>query len=194
MKKTFYAFGLLLLVAACPADSNLPKGWFKAGDSPTKYDMYLDKNTAQNGKSCATIKSTFDKIDGFGTLMQDCKPDNYLGKRVRMSGYIKSKDIDDWAGFWLRVDQKNSVEPLSFDNMESRAIKGTTDWKKYDIVLDVPSNASNIAFGALVAGTGQIWFDNLSFEVVSDTVKTTGGAVMDTRKINDAPTNLNFEE
>ena len=63
---------------------------------------------------------------------------------------------------------------LSFDNMSDRPIVGTTDWKKYDIVLDVPNNASNIAFGALLSGTGQIWFEKLTFEIVDTSVKTTG--------------------
>ena len=193
MKKTeIFSYGLFLLVSISVSDSKMPKGWIKAGDSPNKYDMYVDAGNAQDGKKCATIKSNVGNIDGFGTLMQDCKPDKFLGKRIRMTGWIKSKDVKGWAGLWLRVDQKNSTEPLSFDNMEDRAVKGTTDWIKYEIVLDVPTNASNIAFGALEAGTGQIWFDNLSFEVVSDLVKTTG--VGSTGYINDEPTNLNFEE
>src|ERR1017187_9937896 len=117
--------------------------------------MGIDKGAGQGGKNCATIKSTDKKIDGFGTLMQMCKPDKYLGKRVRMTGYVKSESVTDWAGLWLRVDQANSQVPLAFDNMQDRAIKGTYAWKKYEIVLDVPANASMIAFGALLSGTGQ---------------------------------------
>ena len=34
-------------------------------------------------------------------------------------------------------------------------LKGTTDWQKYEIVLlDVPDNSSNMAFDALLNGTG----------------------------------------
>ena len=86
---------------------------------------------------------------------------------------MKSQGVADWAGFWLRVDQEGSEQSLSFDNMHDRPIKGTTDWKKYEIVLDVPNNASNIAFGALLAGTGQIWFANINFEIVDNSVPTT---------------------
>lgn len=193
MRKTMYAFGLLLILAAVPGDSNLPKGWIKAGSDPDKYDMYADKHIAQEGKCCATIKSTYENISGFGTLMQSCKPGKYLGKRIKMTGYVKSKDVKNWAGLWLRVDQLGSNSSLSFDNMQDRAIKGTTDWNRYEIVLDVPDNASNIAYGALIAGTGQIWFDNISLEVVADTVKTTGISGKQ-YKPNDEPVNLNFED
>ena len=62
-----------------------------------------------------------------------------------------------------------------------------TDWKKYEIVLDVYAKATNIAYGALLSGTGQIWFANIKFEIVDNTVKTT-----DIK--NNEPTNLNFEK
>jgi len=151
---------------------DMPKDWFAAGSDPKSYDMGIDKGAGQDGKNAATIKSTAKKIKGFGTLMQDCLPDKYLGKRVRMSGYMKSQNVDDWAGFWFRVDQAGSDQSLAFDNMQDRAIKGTTDWKKYEIVLDVPLKASNLAYGALLAGTGQIWFSNITFEIVDNSVAT----------------------
>ena len=106
--------------------------------------------------------------------MQNMKPEKFLGKRVRLTGYLKSKDVVEWTGFWFRVDQAGSQQSLSFDNMYNRQIKGTTDWKKYEIVLDVPDNASNIAFGALLDGTGQIWVDNVNFEMVDNSIPKTG--------------------
>lgn len=190
MKKTI-VYSLLMLTATIFFFSfNLPKGWFKAGSQPEKYDMGTDIGSGRNGKNAATIKSISNEIDGFGTLMQQSMPDEYLGKRVRMSGYMKSVNVDQWAGFWFRVDQSKSSTPLSFDNMEDRAIKGTTGWKKYDIVLDVPENASNIAYGALIAGTGQVWFDDIKFEIVDKSVPTTGHMSGTLKK----PQNLDFKE
>lgn len=177
---------------------DLPKGWFAAGDSPAKYEMGIDKGAGQDGKNAATIKSIEKKINGFGTLMQNCLPEKYLGKRVRMSGMIKTKDVSDWAGFWFRIDGANTEKTLGFDNMhdgkKDRSIKGTTDWKKYEIVLDVPSKSTNLAYGALLCGTGQIWFDTISFEIVDSSVPTTG---LDENEPNSSPyepTNLDFEK
>lgn len=187
----------VLLVATTVAllsfDIDLPKDWFKAGDKPASYEMGIAKSAGQDGKNCATIRSIDKKIDGFGTLMQNCLPEKYVGKRIRMTGIVKSKDVEGWAGLWLRVDQANSQKALSFDNMQDRAIKGTTDWKKYEIVLDVPAQASNIAFGALLAGTGQVWFANLKFEMVETSVPRT---VNDNTgySILKEPSNLDFEK
>jgi len=174
-----------------------PKGWFKAGSLPKSYDMGIDKGAAQDGQNAATIKSLEEKIDGFGTLMQNCLPDKYKGQRVRMSGMMKSKDVVEWAGFWFRIDEKGSSSSLGFDNMHdgktNRSITGTTPWKKYEIVLDVPTQATGLAYGALLSGTGQIWFDHLKFEIVDKSVPTTGGEV-DKLMPNMEPVNLDFEE
>lgn len=166
--------------------NKLPSGWYRGGSKPTSYKMHTDSIAGQDGKKVLTIKSVDKEIDGFGTLMQSFLPDKYLGKRIRMTGYMKSKNVDDWAGFWLRVDQAESKQSLSFDNMEDRSVKGTTDWKKYEIVLDVPKNASNIAFGALLSSTGQIWFEKFNFEIVDKSVTPTG-------RIKNEP-NLDFEK
>jgi hypothetical protein len=170
----------------------VPQGWFIAG-TPEDYDKYIigvEKGAGQESKNAATIKSIEKNIKGFGNLMQNSSPEKFLNKRVRMSGYMKSKDVV-WASFWFRVDQANSNTPLSFDNMkdgkEDRTIKGTTDWKKYEIVLDVPEKASNIAFGVMLGGTGQVWFDNIKFEIVDKSVPVTDIYVKE-------PVNLDFEK
>lgn len=172
------AGAFILVIALTLVSFDSPTGWFEAGSDPDSYDMGIDKGAGQDGKNAATIKSKVKKIKGFGTLMQDCLPDNYLGKRVRMSGMVKTKGLSDWAGLWFRIDQKNSDRDLGFDNMhdgkKDRSIKGTTDWTRYEIVLDVPANASNLAYGALLVGTGQIWFDDIKFEIVDKSVPTTG--------------------
>jgi hypothetical protein len=182
----------VLLVGATVAllSFDLPVGWFIAGSKPKSYEMGIDKGAGLDGKNAATIKSIDAKIEGFGTLMQNSKPDKYLGKRVKMTGYMKSKEVAGWAGFWLRIDQADSKRALGFDNMHNRAVKGTINWTKFDIVLDVPANATNLAYGALVSGTGQIWFDNLNFEIVDNSVPLT---ITSDFAIPSEPTNLSFE-
>lgn len=172
----------------------IPKGWFVSGNSPNSYEMGIDKGQGQNGGNAATIKSVDKKISGFGTLMQQIKPNKYAGQRVRMTGFVKSENVKKSAALWLRVDR--GAKPVSFDNMQHRPIKGTSEWKQYEIVLDVPKDATGISFGALLTGTGQIWFDSLSFEIVDDTVKPTGSINSKESSFNtvEEPVNLGFEE
>lgn len=182
---------IIILGAILLLSFDMPKGWSSGGTDLTQYEMGIDKGSGQNGTNAATIKSIPKNPKAFGTMLQAFDPGIYLGKRIKMSGSMKSVNVDNWAGFWLRVDQAKSKESLSFDNMGDRPIKGTTDWKYCEIVLDVPENASLIYFGALLSGKGQIWFDNIKFEIVDKSVPTTGKSKGEN---NPGPENLDFEK
>jgi len=179
----------LWIAAALAAET--PKGWFPAGSQPKEYEMSIDRTVTHGGKASASLKSIAAVPGGFGTLMQSFKADAHRGQRVRMSGFVRAKEVADWAGLWMRVDGTKN-EMLSFDNMQERAVKGTSDWQKYEIVLDVPDAAEQIAFGVLLTGKGQLWVDDLKFEVVGKDVPTTGGPPK--QRAPQGPKNLDFEE
>ena len=190
--------GALLIGATIALFSfDMPKGWTSGGTDLTEYAMGIDKGAGQDGKNAATIKSIKTKTKDFGTMFQNCLPEKFLGKRVRLSAFIKTKDVSDWAGLWFRIDGETTKDCLGFDNMKDgkkdRSIKGTTDWTKYEIVLDVPLKSTNLAYGALLVGTGQLWFDNVNFEVVDNIVPTTGSG-KDEMMPNKEPINLDFEK
>ncbi|HTL81570.1 MAG TPA: hypothetical protein VL651_07690 [Bacteroidia bacterium] len=174
----------------------MPRGWLGAGSQPEKYNMGIDSIGGRDGGRAGTIKSKEKKISGFGTLMQEFKADSFAGKRVRMTGYLKTKDVKSWSALWFRVDGGNYRIEEAFDNMHDRPLRGTNDWTKCELVLDVANDATEIAFGALLAGTGQVWFDDIKFEVVDASVPITGKVYpSNTRSaVNDAATNLDFEK
>ncbi len=183
---------LLLVVLVALFSFDIPKGWYKAGSNPDRYQIGIDIGAGINGSNAATIRSEGTRTRGFGTLVQNLVPGNYAGKRLKMSGYIKTSEVSGWGGFWLRIDGQKSSDPYVFDNMSNRKIKGNTDWVKCEIIVDVPKKATNIAYGALLSGDGQLWFDDLSFEVVDQTIATTIPYPKENAPQNQ-PTNLAFE-
>ncbi len=183
---------MMLAVLASLYSFDVPKGWYKAGSAAEKYEIGIDRGAGMDGSNAATIRAEGARVRGFGTLVQNVKPGNFAGRRIRMSGYIKTSEVSGWGGFWLRIDQDNSAMPLAFDNMANRKIKGSTDWVKCEIIVNVPKKATNIAYGALLSGGGQLWFDNLTFEIVDETVATTIPYPKDNAPQTE-PTNLSFE-
>lgn len=164
----------LLFILVCSFE--VPKGWIVAGSHPKSYDMGTATGEGRDGKNCATIRSIDTKIRGFGTLMQNADPQQYWGKRIKLTGWVKTKDVKKGAALWFRIDDRDGdgkVKILGFDNMWDRLIKGTTEWTKYEIILDVPKEADNLAYGALLSGTGQVWFDDITFTEVDSTIKST---------------------
>lgn len=193
--KTGYKTVIAAALTACTfstfAASDMPDGWLQAGSNTTDYEMGVDDRVSFDGSKSAYIKSTKANAEGFATMMQTANVEDYLGKRIKLSFNIKTEGVADWAGGWLRIDAKDSKKPLAFDNMYDRAITGTTDWKEYNIVLDVPGTAVQMAYGVLSMGGGHVWFDNLNFTEVDESTPVTAGKPTQKKK---TPKNLSFEQ
>jgi hypothetical protein len=147
-------------------------GWYKAGSSPDSYVIGAE-DEKRNGRTVYFIKSIDEVSGAFGAMSTGIQPGNFSGKRIRLSGYIKTKDVVELAGMWMRVDGTDPNKMLAFDNMSNRPIKGSNDWTQYEIVLDIAPESANIAYGVLLRGTGEIWFTDFIFEVVDDSVPST---------------------
>jgi hypothetical protein len=150
--------------------------WVLAGSVPDDYESSTNNEVSYHGKLSASLRSKVSEPRGFATLMQTVQADAFRGQRVRLSGFVRSQDVASWAALWMRVDGPPD-EPLAFDNMANRPIKSTTSWTRYDVVLDVPEAANQIAFGLLLAGKGEVWMADLNFEVVGKDLPTTGSQI-----------------
>ncbi len=173
----------------------LPKGWRISGSAPDKYEIGLFKLNGHEGKACGVIRAGKKEYfgDEYASLIQTISSQHFLGKRIKMTGYMKSRGVTAWAGFYLRVDKEGSKEPITFDNMHDRPVKNNTNWTQYAIELDVPLNASKITFGALLHGPGQIWFDDINFEEVGPSTIVVTDVMCDT-SLKRLPENLGFED
>jgi hypothetical protein len=194
---TLLACCLLMLTAArvlaqnAPNETNpAPRGWYLAGNKPANYITGVDLETVYHGRPSAFLKSKPTATEGFGTLMQDFSAEQYLGKRVRLTAFVKSEKVNGWSGLWIRVDKGTAI--MAFDNMQDRPIQGTTDWQTYSVVLDVPPDATGIFFGILLEKGGQVWLNGVQFETVGTDVPITRAVTSAPQP--KAPVNLNFEE
>jgi hypothetical protein len=155
------------------ADTPAPaiEGW-RAPNRPKNFDIYLDSSVRSEGGQSASIKSNPDNARAeSAVLMQTIKGDNYRGRRVRLSVYAKTENVG-LASFWLRMDGE-AMQTLNLDAMSDRPLRGTTDWKRYNLVLDVPAGTRQIVYGIKLAGAGQIWIDDLKFETVGPEIPVT---------------------
>jgi erythromycin esterase-like protein len=114
---------------------------------------------------------------GFGVATGTFPIEAARGKKVKFSGWIKTEAVTrGYAGLWWRVDgpgEPGKRQTLAFDNMGSRGVTGTSDWKQYTIELPVAAEAVNINFGALFPGDGTAWFDGFRIELDGKTYDST---------------------
>ena len=143
--------------------------------------------------SAFLISKSADEFKGFGTLSRYFRGSDYLGKRIRLRGWIKSDKVTGWAGLWMRIDagQGEHQRSAAFDNMQHRSIQETTGWKPYDIVLDVPRDATGIGMGILLTGPGKVWLSGVKLEIVPRTVPTTD-LMLEANGVHAGPVNLGF--
>src|SRR6185436_5623061 len=89
-----------------------------------------------------------------------------LGKRIRIAGWLKTADVDNWAGLGCIIQNRDG-HIFAIDETMDRPVRGTHDWQQIQIVADVPPESCWIEFGAAMYGTGQIWMDDFQIDVVS---------------------------
>jgi RNA polymerase sigma factor (sigma-70 family) len=166
-------------------------GWHMAGSHPRQYEHALAEEMTCEGKPVAELRCVVTRADGFGTLMQTFSAERFLEQRVRFSGALKCEGVEDRVGLWMRVDGLGGARPMAFDNMAGRPIRGTSDWQRHEVVLDIPAEAQAIAFGVLLVGEGNAWMSDFDVEVVGPEVRTTGS---ETEALPDRPSNLDFSE
>ncbi len=145
------------------AMNSWPSGWFNSlgivhGVS-TAYGARVVTRPDDGKGACVVFWDLGVGDTEFGSLMQRC-PVHYLaGKAIRLEAEIRTKQVKQWSGLWLRADGEH-IPDLLFDNMSRRPIQGSTPWTKYVIDVQLPEETAWLNYGIVLAGQGTIWADN----------------------------------
>lgn len=180
---------LLFVIAAALGDDD-PSGW-RLFSPEEGYASGLDTKVKRSGNASGFVQSTSSGANGWAQLMQIIKGSAYKGKRVRLRGYLKTDGVTGRAGLFMRIEGDKGEVPLAWDNMQDRLIRGSHNWQRVAVVLDVPQETKRILFGALLTGQGKLWIDDISLDVVDATVPVTD--IMHRWPHPDSPENLDFE-
>lgn len=140
-------------------ENGMPEQWTSFGDEG--YIIDIDKQNPDTDKRAAYIEYKPGTGPGFKAWALEI-PGTYEGKQITLSGDIKTENVTDgYAGLWMRIDPD-----IAFDNMSNRGITGTTDWKKYEITLNLnPDRTTQIVIGGLLVGKGKMWISNLKVTI-----------------------------
>ena len=88
-----------------------------------------------------------------------------FGKRIRITGWMKTSDVRNWAGVDMVVANTGG-HIFAFDGMFDRPLHGTTGWQQVEFVTDVPQEPCLIALSPTLYGTGEMWCDDFQIDVV----------------------------
>lgn len=181
---------------------SIPRGWRAASDNSPDVVIGTDKTIMRTGKASGFVERVPNPVYGAGSILQYIRADPYRNKRVRLTVYIKSKEVER-AYLYMRVDGPDTS--VAFANTWAKLIEETIDWTMFNITLDVPEESRNIRIGATLLGQGTIWLDDCKLEIVdksipSDDFIVTGRVKSGTKNgkvnylTNATAMNLDFED
>ncbi|MGV8964293.1 MAG: S41 family peptidase [Candidatus Saccharimonadaceae bacterium] len=141
-------------------ENGLATGWKLEGNS-SEYIFSIDSTEIKSGKYSVSIESNSNDLITRPALIYTL-PDNYAGKRITLSGYIKTENVTEgYAELLMSIEPEIASGEMYFDG-----ITGTTDWKKYEITLEMyPEQTQRIVIGGALYGKGKMWLDDLKITI-----------------------------
>jgi hypothetical protein len=152
---------------------HVPAGWESRESIAGEYQVGVDRTTVHQGKLSLFLRSRAAHPAGGVEVYQEFDAGRYIGKRVRLAGYFRA----------ARIDGQATLDLAAAGSADLSDVSGSPQWKRSQVVIDVPDDADVIRLGVQLRGTGTLWVDDLIFEPVPITVPLT---------IRARPENLNF--
>ncbi len=143
----------------------VPHGWFNSvGYVSHASDRYQVRTVRRDSGACLMLFNRDATLDEFGSMMQRFPAAFLAGRTVQLDGELKTDNVSGWAGLWIRADG-NDAPNLVFDNMHKRGPKGTQEWARYTIELNLPRDTQWLNIGVVLNGPGTLWADDLHLRV-----------------------------
>ncbi len=148
-----------------PVAAGMPYGWFDSmvyvSGVSLAYEITVEPQ--DGGGSCVRVLRRGGLPDEFGSLMQRFPAAYLAGRKVRYSATIRTENLADSAGLWMRADSDD--RSLFFDNMSDRRIRGSTAWARHAIQTTLPAGIEWLNLGVLIDGDGVLWMDDVGLTV-----------------------------
>jgi hypothetical protein len=154
--------------STAPGILGFPQGWVGAQHAgPLSYTFTLDTTTRHSGEKSMRIENV--GKEPYGVLSQLVRATALRGRTVRFSGWLKSEGITGnrfGTGGVLTLSTMKGGNATASNNMQATAVKGRTDWTRYEVTLAVAPDTEEIEVGAMLHGPGTLWFDDALLEAL----------------------------
>jgi serine/threonine-protein kinase len=143
-----------------------PRHWGGGGGT-----VKLDQFVPHGGRYSAMLErtDTAPQSMNLGSLWQMIDAGRFAGRRIRLSGYLKTQEADS-AGLRIRISRSEGGQ-LKFAHVDSARLEGTSDWQEVQIVADIPEDESVLSIEVVLEGRGRLWADDLSLSIVDESAE-----------------------
>lgn len=142
-------------------------GWHFFVSSANHYRYGLSENEKYEGGSSLFIANQVRVKGSYAIFNQRIAVTDFQGATIKLSGYIKTNQVNEHASFVLSfLDKKGMI--IRTVVKDHNHFTGTQDWQQHTLTAKVPNNASLIVIGGQLLGAGQAWFDKFELEKVDN--------------------------
>ncbi len=165
------------LVAQAPSTPiPVPNSNFEAGaigqpppswqtGTPDGFQVSLIDQGCLEGERCAIITAAPNVAGTIGGLSTAVAGAPLRARTIRFRAAVRVAPGSS-GQMWLRVDRAGGGYSY-FDNMSDRPIR-SSEWAYYAIEAPVASDVSNVVFGVFLATPGEVWFDDVTLDVIGE--------------------------
>jgi hypothetical protein len=185
MRKLAVAAGVLGL-SLLPATAAPVTGWIFSQSAAGNYE-----EGAENAGTVRYVRPFLPRPDGYAALTRTYSAGDLRGRRIRLAGWLKTEDAEkiEMVVSAMRGEEADIARLALGDGR----MAGTLDWRRYEMVLDIPDGAERLVVGIQTTGKGTVWARDFSLEVVDGSVSVSASAsrwTMPQRR----PANTSFDQ
>ncbi len=136
-------------------------GWFTGQHAgPESYEFMIDEAVYHSGKQSMRIRNI--GPEPYGLIDQPLPAEMLREKKVALSAWLKTEGTSgEGAGLTLRAMAGSVI--LAHNFMQENLVRGTQDWQRYTITLQIPEKTAKLEIGVMLQGKGTVWADD--FEI-----------------------------
>ena len=146
-----------------------PEGWVSIQHAgPLSYAFKVDADVHHDGERSLRVESI--GPEPFGSVFQVLPAAALRGKTLRLSAWLRTRDVvgsGTGGGAVLTLQAMQGGATVAHNHMKDAAVKGTTDWRRYEITLAIPAAATQVEIGAMLHGPGTMWLDDVELTVTT---------------------------
>ena len=126
-----------------------PVGWWLVQHAgPMSYRFTLDTTNPRSGERSLKVENI--GPEPVGTIFQTVRATPHRGRTLRFAAWVRTEGAAGnryGSGAGLNLQAMRGGYPIAYVMMRTDAIKGTTDWARYEVALKVPIEAEVIEMG-----------------------------------------------
>lgn len=144
-----------------------PPGWPRQnGIAGVEWEAILSRDDAHSGRQSVVIRRAGPPgySETYGELTQRVDASAWHGQRLTLSAavHLEPTTPASRAYLWIRVSSLHDglSQTLVHRNTADSPITAT-EWREYELEVDVPDDAESVWYGIVVVGPGPAWVDTV---------------------------------